>query len=186
VSTRGSKSVPPSSSRSASAKKKETKVTKTVKKVEIKKTIIKKKSRKVNLEPEVVTTKSETAPAKEVDKCLLCQWIFPNSFRGEEKNVHMARCMEEQGEEDKKFWNRCQGDLKAYQYNFDENQSVRSVSRKPKERSAPRSPKRKEEKKREESPKEKKVKKKKRDEMSIEGSPKKDKKEKKPKKEKKE
>jgi len=113
ASARSSKSVPPSS-RGSSAKKKNTRV-ETVKKVEIKKTTIKKKSKKTSLEPETMTTKSETAPAKEVDKCLLCQWVFPMSFRGEEKNVHMGRCMEDLGEQDKKFWAQCYGDLKRYQ-----------------------------------------------------------------------
>lgn len=197
VSASSSKSVPPSSSRSTSAKKKKDSRVETAKKVEIKKPINKKKSKKASLEPETMTTKSETAPAKEVDKCLLCQWAFPVSFRGEEKNVHMGRCMEDQGEQDKKFWAQCYGDLKRYQYNdsvnffspsprfnFEENQSVRSVSKKPKEKSAKKSAKNKEDKKRSQSPEEKKPRKKK-DESIAPKKEKKGKKEEKPKKEKK-
>ena len=61
-----------------------------------------------------ITTKTNATSAKDVETCFLCTWAFPHSFRGEEKNMHMDRCMEGLGDEDKKLWNKCQGDLKQY------------------------------------------------------------------------
>ena len=61
-----------------------------------------------------VTTKAETSGAKEIKACFCCFWVFPQSFRGEEKNIHIDRCMEGLGEKDKRLWSRCQGDLKQY------------------------------------------------------------------------
>lgn len=70
---------------------------------------------KRNLETQnVMHTKNGSTAAKDVESCLMCTWTFPHSFRGEEKNRHMDRCMESLGEKDKKFWNQCMGDLKKY------------------------------------------------------------------------
>jgi hypothetical protein len=65
-----------------------------------------------------VVTKTESSGAKEVPACFCCFWIFPQSFRGEEKNIHIDRCMEGLGDKDKRFWTRCKGDLKQYRHNF--------------------------------------------------------------------
>lgn len=61
-----------------------------------------------------VTTKAEANGSKEISSCFCCFWIFPQSFRGEEKNIHIDRCMEGFGDKDKRLWARCHGDLKQY------------------------------------------------------------------------
>jgi len=63
-----------------------------------------------------IVTKNGSFDAKDVDTCLMCGWTFPHSFGGEEKNVHINRCMEGNGDEDKKHWMRCLGNIKQYKY----------------------------------------------------------------------
>jgi len=63
---------------------------------------------------EGIVTKSDTLGAKEVPKCFNCEWPFPDSFRGEEKNTHINRCLDGRGVEDKIFWKRCKGDMRNY------------------------------------------------------------------------
>jgi len=65
-----------------------------------------------------VVTKTESSGARDIKSCFCCFWIFPQSFRGEEKNIHMDRCMEGFGDQDKKLWMKCKGDLKQYRHNF--------------------------------------------------------------------
>lgn len=65
-----------------------------------------------------VVTKTESSGARDIKSCFCCFWIFPQSFRGEEKNIHMDRCMEGFGDQDKKWWMKCKGDLKQYRHNF--------------------------------------------------------------------
>jgi len=60
-----------------------------------------------------ITRKSEES-SQDISVCLICDWPFPRSFRGEEKNAHIDRCMGTFGEDDKRFWARCNGDLKMY------------------------------------------------------------------------
>lgn len=61
-----------------------------------------------------IATKAEVFGAKDIRSCFCCFWIFPQSFRGEEKNIHIDRCMEGLGDKDKRLWTRCKGDLKQY------------------------------------------------------------------------
>jgi len=61
-----------------------------------------------------ITTKADTSGAKEIKTCFCCFWVFPQSFRGEEKNIHIDRCMEGLGDKDKRLWAKCQGGLKQY------------------------------------------------------------------------
>lgn len=61
-----------------------------------------------------VVTKGEAVGSKDIKSCFCCCWEFPQSFRGEEKNTHIDRCMEGQGDKDKQLWARCHGDLKQY------------------------------------------------------------------------
>lgn len=68
--------------------------------------------------PSHMTTKTESSGAKDIQTCFCCFWIFPQSFRGEEKNIHIDRCMEGLGDKDKRLWTRCKGDLKQYRYFF--------------------------------------------------------------------
>lgn len=66
------------------------------------------------LNPSHVVTKGEAVGSKDIKSCFCCFWEFPQSFRGEEKNTHIDRCMEGLGEKDKQLWARCHGDLKQY------------------------------------------------------------------------
>ena len=72
------------------------------------------KPKRIDSKKPAILTKNDSVGAKDIDACFVCAWVFPHSFRGEEKNTHMDRCMEGRGDEDKKFWNKCQGDLKEY------------------------------------------------------------------------
>ena len=61
-----------------------------------------------------VSTKGEEMGTKDTKTCFCCLWEFPQSFKGEDKNLHIDRCMEGHGEKDKQFWAKCQGDIKQY------------------------------------------------------------------------
>lgn len=65
-----------------------------------------------------ISTKSATLGAKEVPKCFNCDWPFPDSFRGEEKNTHIDRCLDGRGGQDIFFWKKCKGDMRQYRYSF--------------------------------------------------------------------
>jgi len=61
-----------------------------------------------------IVTKNGSIDAKDIDTCLMCGWSFPHTFGGEEKNLHINRCMEGNGDEDKKHWAKCLGNIKEY------------------------------------------------------------------------
>ena len=75
------------------------------------------KPKKTKTKKIVPNTRKSQENSQEFSVCLMCGWPFPHSFRGEEKNVHIDRCMGAFGENDKKFWGKCKGDLKMYLYN---------------------------------------------------------------------
>jgi len=65
-------------------------------------------------------TKNRSAASRDCGNCLICGWSFPHSFQGEEKNSHIYRCMENKSDKDRKFWLKCQGNLKQYMHGFEE------------------------------------------------------------------
>jgi len=59
-------------------------------------------------------TKNRLTTSRDYSNCLICGWSFPHSFKGEEKNSHVNRCMENKSDKDRKFWLKCEGNVKQY------------------------------------------------------------------------
>jgi len=59
-------------------------------------------------------SRNRLVTSKDCGNCLICGWNFPHSFQGEEKNSHVVRCMENKSDKDRKFWLKCEGNVKQY------------------------------------------------------------------------
>ncbi len=59
-------------------------------------------------------TKNRLSSSRDYSNCLICGWSFPHSFKGDEKNSHVNRCMENKSDKDRKFWLKCEGNVKQY------------------------------------------------------------------------
>lgn len=65
-------------------------------------------------------SKNRLITSRDYSNCLICGWNFPHSFKGEEKNSHVYRCMENKSDKDRKFWLKCEGNVKQYIHGFEE------------------------------------------------------------------
>ena len=59
-------------------------------------------------------TKSRAQPIIPFPSCSNCNWIFPEKFPNEDKDIHSTRCSQGLGEQDKMFWIKCKGNRIDY------------------------------------------------------------------------